>query len=117
VGRRAPRRRHRRLLRDQTLPHQRARLRLTCGRLGPCATFTWTDPTTSASGVGIDVVDPAIEETIDRVPEGSPDDVDAAVRAAREAPRPLGGTGQSGVGREVGRFGLEEYLEVKALLL
>ncbi|WP_157252591.1 aldehyde dehydrogenase family protein [Nonomuraea typhae] len=41
--------------------------------------------TASASGETIDVVNPATEETIDRVPAGSPDDVEAAVRAARAA--------------------------------
>ncbi|MFI6504652.1 aldehyde dehydrogenase family protein [Nonomuraea typhae] len=41
--------------------------------------------TASASGETIDVVNPATEETIDRVPAGSPDDVEAAARAARAA--------------------------------
>ncbi|MER7207774.1 MULTISPECIES: aldehyde dehydrogenase family protein [Streptosporangium] len=39
----------------------------------------------SASGEGFDVVNPATEETIDRVPAGSPADVEVAVAAAREA--------------------------------
>jgi aldehyde dehydrogenase (NAD+) len=39
----------------------------------------------SASGESIDVVNPATEEIIDRVPAGSPADVDAAVAAARAA--------------------------------
>ncbi|MFC4062544.1 aldehyde dehydrogenase family protein [Planomonospora corallina] len=39
----------------------------------------------SASGESIDVVNPATEELIDRVPAGSPDDVEAAVAAARAA--------------------------------
>jgi aldehyde dehydrogenase (NAD+) len=39
----------------------------------------------SASGESIDVVNPATEEIIDRVPAGSPADVDAAVTAARAA--------------------------------
>ncbi|GAA5080682.1 aldehyde dehydrogenase (NAD+) [Thermocatellispora tengchongensis] len=39
----------------------------------------------SASDEGIDVVNPATEEVIDRVPAGSPDDVEAAVAAARAA--------------------------------
>jgi aldehyde dehydrogenase (NAD+) len=39
----------------------------------------------SVSGAGIDVVNPATEEILDRVPEGAPDDVEAAVRAARTA--------------------------------
>ncbi|PZG53015.1 aldehyde dehydrogenase family protein [Spongiactinospora gelatinilytica] len=43
---------------------------------------TWTP---SASAEGIDVVNPATEEVIDRVPAGSPDDVGVAVAAAREA--------------------------------
>ena len=30
---------------------------------------------------------------------------------------PFGGYKQSGLGREMGRFGLEEYLEVKALVV
>ena len=30
---------------------------------------------------------------------------------------PFGGYGQSGIGREMGRFGLDEYLEVKAIQL
>jgi aldehyde dehydrogenase (NAD+) len=43
---------------------------------------TWT---ASVSGEAIDVVNPATEETIDRVPAGAPDDVEHAVRAARQA--------------------------------
>ncbi|GAA4227723.1 aldehyde dehydrogenase (NAD+) [Streptosporangium album] len=39
----------------------------------------------SASGESIDVVNPATEEAIDRVPAGSPSDVEAAVSAARAA--------------------------------
>ncbi|MFD0886411.1 aldehyde dehydrogenase family protein, partial [Streptosporangium algeriense] len=39
----------------------------------------------SASREGLDVVNPATEETIDRVPAGSPADVEVAVAAAREA--------------------------------
>ena len=39
----------------------------------------------SASDEAIDVINPATEEVIDRVPAGSPDDVEAAVRAARDA--------------------------------
>ncbi|WP_371783984.1 aldehyde dehydrogenase family protein [Streptosporangium subroseum] len=39
----------------------------------------------SASGESIDVVNPATEEIVDRVPAGSPADVDAAVAAARAA--------------------------------
>ncbi|MBB2910920.1 aldehyde dehydrogenase (NAD+) [Streptosporangium becharense] len=39
----------------------------------------------SASREGIDVVNPATEETIDRVPAGSPADVEVAVAAARAA--------------------------------
>ncbi|MEV1178222.1 aldehyde dehydrogenase family protein, partial [Nonomuraea sp. NPDC049784] len=41
--------------------------------------------TASASDESIDVVNPATEEIIDRVPAGSPDDVEAAVAAARRA--------------------------------
>ncbi|MGN9845328.1 aldehyde dehydrogenase family protein [Nonomuraea sp. H19] len=41
--------------------------------------------TASASGEPIEVVNPATEEIIDRVPAGSPDDVETAVRAARQA--------------------------------
>ncbi|MEW9556144.1 aldehyde dehydrogenase family protein [Nonomuraea sp. NPDC050783] len=39
----------------------------------------------SASGEPIEVVNPATEEIIDRVPAGSPDDVESAVAAARRA--------------------------------
>src|SRR3954454_24917340 len=39
----------------------------------------------SASREAVDVVNPATEETIDQVPAGSPDDVEAAVAAARAA--------------------------------
>ncbi len=42
----------------------------------------WRPP---ASGESIDVVNPATEETIDRVPAGSPADVEVAVAAARAA--------------------------------
>jgi aldehyde dehydrogenase (NAD+) len=41
--------------------------------------------TPSAAAVGIDVVNPATEAVIDRVPAGDPADVDAAVTAARAA--------------------------------
>ncbi|MEV0998536.1 aldehyde dehydrogenase family protein [Nonomuraea sp. NPDC050202] len=41
--------------------------------------------TASASDESIEVVNPAIEEIIDRVPAGSPDDVEAAAAAARRA--------------------------------
>ncbi|MEU8245778.1 aldehyde dehydrogenase family protein [Nonomuraea sp. NPDC048916] len=41
--------------------------------------------TASASGEAIDVVNPATEEIIDRVPAGAPDDVESAVLAARRA--------------------------------
>ncbi|GAA2914388.1 aldehyde dehydrogenase family protein [Streptosporangium fragile] len=39
----------------------------------------------SASRESVDVINPATEETIDRVPAGSPADVEVAVAAAREA--------------------------------
>lgn len=39
----------------------------------------------SASDVGVDVVNPATEQVIDSVPAGHPGDVDAAVPAARSA--------------------------------
>jgi aldehyde dehydrogenase (NAD+) len=42
----------------------------------------WVDPAGEGS---IDVVNPATEEVIGRVPEGTSDDADRAVRAAREA--------------------------------
>ncbi|WP_433516728.1 aldehyde dehydrogenase family protein [Nonomuraea sp. CA-143628] len=41
--------------------------------------------TASVSGEPIEVVNPATEQIIDRVPAGAPDDVEAAVRAARSA--------------------------------
>src|SRR5258708_22873229 len=43
---------------------------------------TWTS---SADPGGIDVVNPADQSVIDRVPAGHPSDVDDAVRAARSA--------------------------------
>jgi aldehyde dehydrogenase (NAD+) len=43
---------------------------------------TWA---ASASGEAVEVVNPATEEIIDRVPAGAPADVEAAVRAARQA--------------------------------
>src|SRR5579859_4912195 len=43
---------------------------------------TWTP---SACDAGIEVVSPATQTVIDRVPAGHPGDVDAAVRAARAA--------------------------------
>jgi aldehyde dehydrogenase (NAD+) len=39
----------------------------------------------SSSGEGVDIVNPATEEVVDRVPAGSPNDVEAAVAAARAA--------------------------------
>ncbi|SDG31431.1 aldehyde dehydrogenase (NAD+) [Sinosporangium album] len=39
----------------------------------------------STSGEGIDIVDPATEEIVDRVPAGTPTDVEAAVAAAQAA--------------------------------
>ena len=42
----------------------------------------WADPTGSGT---IDVLNPATEEVIGRVPEGEPGDVDRAVAAARDA--------------------------------
>src|SRR3954464_2529928 len=42
----------------------------------------WVEP---ASDAAIDVVNPATEEVIGRVPEGTPQDVDRAVAAARAA--------------------------------
>ncbi len=41
--------------------------------------------TPSSSGEGVDVVNPATEEVVDRVPAGSADDVAEAVTAARRA--------------------------------
>ncbi|WP_219465214.1 aldehyde dehydrogenase family protein [Nonomuraea rhizosphaerae] len=41
--------------------------------------------TASVSGEAIEVVNPATEEIVDRVPAGAADDVEAAVRAARDA--------------------------------
>jgi aldehyde dehydrogenase (NAD+) len=37
--------------------------------------------------------------------------------ATADEPMPFGGYKQSGIGRELGRFGLQEYLEVKSLVL
>ena len=37
--------------------------------------------------------------------------------ATQTEPMPFGGYKQSGLGREMGRFGLEEYLEVKSLIV
>jgi acyl-CoA reductase-like NAD-dependent aldehyde dehydrogenase len=37
--------------------------------------------------------------------------------ASASEPTPFGGYKQSGIGREMGRFGLEEYLEIKALVV
>ncbi|MEV7011286.1 aldehyde dehydrogenase family protein [Streptosporangium sp. NPDC051022] len=53
----------------------------------------------SASGESIDVVNPATEETIDRVPAGSPADVEVAVAAAREALPSWSGTAAAERGR------------------
>src|SRR5690349_13463753 len=43
---------------------------------------TWRD---SSSDEALDVIDPATEQVIDRVPAGTTDDVDAAVEAAAAA--------------------------------
>ncbi|MEV0588499.1 aldehyde dehydrogenase family protein [Nonomuraea sp. NPDC050310] len=53
----------------------------------------------SVSGEGIDVVNPATEEIIDRVPAGAPQDVDAAVRAARAAFPAWSGTAPAARGK------------------
>src|SRR3954453_17071571 len=42
----------------------------------------WVEPATDQT---IDVINPATEEVIGRIPEGSPEDVDRAVAAARAA--------------------------------
>jgi acyl-CoA reductase-like NAD-dependent aldehyde dehydrogenase len=49
----------------------------------------WTRP---AGGKSISVISPSTEETIGRVPEGAPEDVDRAVRAARAAFEPWAAT-------------------------
>ena len=95
----------------------------------------WAAP---KGGKFIDVINASTEEVMGRVPEGSEEDVNAAAaRAAfglyarmlgsfafeekvgnslilRES---VGGFKQSGNGRELGRFGLEEFLEYKSLQL
>ncbi|MEV8632592.1 aldehyde dehydrogenase family protein [Streptosporangium sp. NPDC051023] len=53
----------------------------------------------SASGEGVDVVNPATEETIDRVPAGSPADAEVAVAAARAALPSWSGTAAAERGR------------------
>ena len=48
---------------------------------------------TPSTGAGhIDVVDPRTEEVVGHVPQGAPEDVDAAVRAARRAFEPWAAT-------------------------
>lgn len=99
----------------------------------------WATPKGSKS---INVINASTEEIMGRVPEGTEADVDAAVAAARAAfeswsatpaaeragqvdingapfnlQAPFGGFRQSGNGRELGRFGLEEFLEYKSLQL
>ncbi|MEU6742024.1 aldehyde dehydrogenase family protein [Streptosporangium sandarakinum] len=53
----------------------------------------------SASGEGIDVVNPATEETVDRVPAGAAADVEAAVAAARAALPAWSGTAPADRGK------------------
>jgi acyl-CoA reductase-like NAD-dependent aldehyde dehydrogenase len=111
-------------------------------RTSPFIDGAWVTP--AGPGV-ISVTNPATEETIGEVPQGTADDIDAAVKAAgvwsadpqrargvarqirsgqirinNGAPNPLapfGGFRQSGHGREYGKFGLEEFLSPKSLQL
>ena len=68
---------------------------------------------TPATGGGtFETVDPATEEVLGVAADASAADLDAAVAAAGRA---FGGYKQSGIGREMGRAGFEEYLELKAV--
>jgi acyl-CoA reductase-like NAD-dependent aldehyde dehydrogenase len=61
----------------------------------------WIAPT---GGDGIDVISPHTEEVIARA---QPYSMDPAA--------PFGGVKASGFGRELGREGLDEYLDIKAI--
>lgn len=64
------------------------------------------------SGKTFDNVNPATEEVLGAVADASVTEMRRAIDAAR---RPFGGYKHSGIGRQNGTFGLEQYLEVKAL--
>ena len=83
-----------------------------------------------------DVLNPATEEPVAAISMGSPEAIDKAVSTAGRAQRvasklragqihingndceygsPFGGYKMSGLGREGGRYGLEDFLEIKAV--
>ena len=83
----------------------------------------WVRPAGTAV---IEVISPHTEEVIGTVPDGTPDDMDRAVAAARtafgintytvEPAAPFGGVKASGVGRELGPEGLVAYQEYKSVV-
>jgi acyl-CoA reductase-like NAD-dependent aldehyde dehydrogenase len=66
----------------------------------------WRD---ASGGETLPIEDPATGEALCEVADGTAEDAEAAL----DAGAPFGGVKQSGIGREGGNEGIEEYLETK----
>ena len=66
----------------------------------------------ASSGKTFPTINPSTGEVITQVAEADAADVDKAVAAA-----PVGGFKQSGIGRELGEYGLANYTEVKTVTI